>query len=268
MKRFLSVFMFLAVLSVLFAGCFQNPGPPPIPPDSSEDGSDAQITEQQARAFYKDLFGMMPADLLIMTDAELDSCNSSGIEPYWFITMTDWSADGGLENFDERYVSAAEKAEMDELFDNMSYYSVYSMDEIQQTCDDVWGAGRLSVDQWPNSRCYYTEAGYVFVPGGYGDRGDTAYTEISEITAQNDTATVSVYWLRHNSFMSEVYDMANNKMLASNVEMAYGASFDDLVEAANISRDQLGTLDMVFYMTDDGIRLWGTFLSGRASYPE
>ena len=267
MKRFLSVFILLAVLSVLCAGCSPTPGPTPL--DPSEDGDTAQISEQQARAFYEDLFSTIPAELLIMTDAELDSCNSSGISSYWFIFMADVVASGALDDIDGRYISAAEKSELEHIFGSNGYYSVYSMDDLQATCDAVWGTGRLSVDQWPSSDWgYYTAAGYAFVQSGFGDNGDDTYTQISVITAQDNTATVSVYWLRYNWFDMNVYDMAKNNEIATNVELTYPASFDDLLEAAGISADQLGTLDMVFYMTDDGIRLWGTFLGGRASYPQ
>ena len=267
MKRFLSVFLLAVVLSALCAGCF--PVPLPDPPPDTPDDDEAQLTEAQALECYEDIFNLMPPELLIMTDAEINQCNRDGIDPYWFIFMAAEATSGSLQELDQRYISDAEKAELEELVGTDSYYSVYSIADIQETCNAVWGIGRLSVDQWPSSFwAFYTDAGYIIAMQGYGDNGNVFYRDIAAATADGEVVVVSVHWLLYNLFSSEVYDMATDEKLAENLELPYTESFDDFMDAIDVSEEQLGVLEMVFYMTEDGVRLWGTFPQGHVSYPE
>jgi hypothetical protein len=272
MKRFLAVLVLSIVLSVLCTGCFSLPFSEPD--DTSTDDSDAQLndaqlTEVQALECYEDLFNMMPPELLIMTDAEIKQSDRDGIKPFWLGYLADEVASGSLDDLDLMYISELEKNELEKIFGPAGYYSVYSLSDIQETCDAVWGAGRLSTYDWPSSDwSFHTESGYIFAMQGYGDRGDIFYRDIAEVYTYGEVVVVSVHWLVYNTFMSEVHDMATGKKLAENLELPQTVSFDDLLDAIDTSSDKLGVLEMVFYMTEDGVRLWGTFPQGHISYPE
>ena len=93
--------------------------------------------------------------------------------------------------------------------------------------------------------------------------------EKDSFRTEGNAGIVSAYCLIYNYFDQTLVDASRGgEALASDLDIPDDSDFDSVLKATGIRKKDLGTMDFVFYNTEDGIRLWAVGPEGATSMPE
>ena len=137
-------------------------------------------------------------------------------------------------------MSEQEADELRSMQDHEDYgYNVYSVADLQQSFDLLWGAGRIDIDSWkPGGDCamYITESGYILAAMlGYGDNGSFMYKELSDIVIDENIAKISFYAIEYNYFDLSAVDYGTSRELGDDIEIDFNASFDEVLSLTGVT---------------------------------
>ena len=259
----------LLACSLLFTACNK-----PAPRISDE------LAEQEILAFYdryveQDNFNYI---LYVNYETMLENGVPFYILDRWGIEKTTFF----LANIENGTVSLEDYANKNEIEMLMSYIdngtpiNVYKTSEIQALMDTMFGTGVIDVEAWPTySERTFTESGYmvsIFHATGFYDYD---WFEVGEIVFDGEYATLPVYGISYYEYNGVLADLSEKAyqiyprfddyylmplLLAEDfyiyIEMGEPMpSFDEMLELAGIEKDALGTINLVFRITDTGVYL-------------
>ena len=267
------------VLSLLFSSCSSTTQ------DASETStfltSEEQINaEEKINAFYDAYVAEDGQHYLFYNNYEqiLENGVSYYVLHNWGVEYTYY------ENYDISTFSFDDYAypeEMENIQNTLAgaYLFVFEINEIQKLMDSMFGVGVFDVPAWvfddSLTNYIFTEKGYMLVsifPAGFIDDG-TWYGR-GEITFDGEYATLPLYGICYDVHDGEhgLYDLARIDyqgfdgeyyrditlpLIAevSTSDFNYNATFYEILETYNIDINSLGTINLVFKITNTGIYL-------------
>ena len=247
-----------------------------------------ELAEQEILAFYDRYIEQDDFNYLLYVNYE--TMLEKGV-PFYILDR--WGAEKTtffLANIESGAVNLEDYANENEIETLMSYIdigtqiNVYKTSEIQALMDTMFGAGIIDVESWPtSSERTFTEAGYmvsIFYAAGFYDYN---WFEVGEIVFDGEYATLPVYGISYYEYSEVLADLSEKAyqiypgyddyylmplLLVEdlNIYIEMGEpmpSFDEMLELAGIEKDALGTINLVFKITDTGVYLtsFGPFIN-------
>ncbi len=159
------------------------------------------------------------------------------------------------------------------------YYVIYSVSDMQSGIDNLWGGGRIDANAFSEGytgeygsfslKSISTAKGYFFNQEGFGDDGLVDYYDVLSVKAYDKYTVVTVAGVVYNAHNYELYDASG--YLGEKKRIGTGLKKRDTVsaylEVLEMSEDQLGAMDFVFFSGRNGLKLWGVFPAGEATVP-
>lgn len=183
----------------------------------------------------------------------------------------------------------AKKAE-DEY--NGYYTQVYDIVEIQNFYDNIFGKNRINVSQLNNvsdgTALFYKlsndKLAYLRMGVGNTATFNVVYKPFEYIVKENALVVKSYVLGCCLSYVSNpekssaaypnslYYPYCGSMRQRDDIWVGYGdmldaLTYDKVISYAGISEEDIVPMDLVFYMTEDGVRLWGVGESGTVSLP-
>ncbi len=154
-----------------------------------------------------------------------------------------------------------------------------SNDTLQRYIDRFFGAGHTDVRECSDTYIFQLSTDKTAIAvTGLGDGGGNYWRTVKILDKKfsGGCAVLTAYTLECISYGEGVssggyiYDVSSEDIYALRADCAVLAPYDEVdtvLERNNIDESELGTVDYIFYMTEDGVRFWGSGPSGTVALP-
>ncbi len=215
------------------------------------------VTKESAQDFFE-VLKVVGATNFFVSDPE--DFYKDGLSPYYYPVFGVEYVSMLGEDFDETYISEAEKSE---YIDPTYFYTVFDIDVVQHAIDSIWGRDRIDAGKWTfssGSGTFVSSKGYIIQESGFGDNGEMEFFKVMGFRNEGDYGILSVKCLVQSIFDYTVYDAgawghAPLTVLDVNQDIEMPGSFDDLLNLCGIPEEDVVTMELVMYNTPEGVRL-------------
>ena len=224
----------------------------------------APLTEKEARDYAEHLFETYPFKFLLCSEETFDSIKTDGLHDYYlpfFVDDVSGVERPTIDNLKGNYLTAQEAKTLLAWQKGLDYsYNVYSLADLQKSFDALWGKNSIDVAAWGlggDSSMFITQSGYILSAMlGYGDTGDYLFWEIYNIELDGNMAVLSLYAVQYNYFDLSAMDYRTGRYLGNDFEeLSPDSSFDDVLSEVGITREKLGSFELIVYKGEDGLWL-------------
>ena len=224
----------------------------------------APLTEKEAREYVEHLFETYPFKFLLCSEETFDSIQTDGLNDYYlpfFVDDVSGVERPTIDNLKGKYINAQEAKTLLAWQEGLDYsYNVYSLADLQKSFDTLWGQDSIDVSAWGiggDSSMFITQSGYILSAMlGYGDTGDHLFWEIDNIELDGNMAVLSLYAVQYNYFDLSAMDYRTGRYLGNDFEeLSPDSSFDDVLSEVGITRENLGSFEMIVYKGEEGLWL-------------
>ena len=271
-RKLLLLTMILTCLCFLATGCNQEEKDAAAPTETkveepiNEDTADADITKEEAQAFFEEITDSVYYHLLEIPVDDLQT----GIQPYYWIWIAAPEQEAVLDDFTEPYITQEEINTYRSDGGQLSY-AAYSKSDVQEGLDHIWGTETVTweeaVGQQEPPMIIETDK-YLLVAQGFGGPYDMQFYQIKDVTCDGTAAVVHVYALEWD-VDNTVVDLSDRAVSRTTEEsgarmtyydygilgtLAYqeGATVESLLNNLGVSLDSLGTVDFHLEKDENG----------------
>lgn len=272
MKKF-SVILLACLFVFAFAACGGEEEQEP----SSEEMEPSYIGETEAEIFFYEITSQYRCELMQMTEEELTAV----VPPTFWKGVAEETAELSFDELTDTYINEEERSLLSTAYGaniGSMTFGVYSIADLQQGIDNLFGAGRIDVSVWNGNNLditarniFGTSAGYFLYPKDDSEHFDTQIFKLVSVTGGNGSAVVKAVALSVDNITDNaVYDLAvkeestdetgavttHYKKLENAALDAfdYGADFDVNLQNMGIAESDLGVMEFVFGI--DGVSIY------------
>ena len=268
MKKLYSFLTLIIVTALVFTGC------------GKETILSQEAAEREIIAFYETYIEADAFNYLLYRTAE--EIKTNGVPNY---ILDRWGVESEvayLANIEDGSFSLepyASEDEIEEIMPELTYgtqISVYNTDDIQQLMDVMWGAGNMDIRNWSlGASSTFTSKGYLIVllqPTGFMT---DSWFEVGDVTFDGNYATLTVRGVHYYEYEQVLQDLSERsyqsyaeddnytltyRIIARQLNLQFddpgvNHTLDEILAFTEIPKEELGTINLVFRITEDGVYL-------------